>query len=376
MTIEPARPIAAFLDPAYREDDEVRSREGMRLAAGTPSVPARAAADDLAGKLHLTRIALGCSTHKELAARFAQVNRSTAFTTQSAYKWLRGKATPRTSSIYQDWSRLLDGKLAPPFVAAASFEEFAQALCRHFTVPDAAMAKLRGAPSLRVRTPVPDTWRDSEPARRIGAIGTELVRVGPGRRASLLAGVFLAVTPAWSRRQAGQLTLSAIRISEAPDGALAMEHCERVLGHMVASRGTLGGEGRTVHGALHCQHTGRVQFLSLHVPTFPAHVIVGLMCGTALYDADTRSVGSRILLLRSLAPGWEALTPRTGTLEPDAAGLSRELAALGYGAGRHGVDEASETLLRFFAARTDSGAIEVAGADFRALSDAMAGLVD
>ena len=49
----------------------------------------------LAAKLQLTSIALNCTTHKEICGRFSSVNALTAFTPQNAYKWLKGKATPR-----------------------------------------------------------------------------------------------------------------------------------------------------------------------------------------------------------------------------------------------------------------------------------------
>ena len=81
---------------------------------------------ELSRKLQLTTIALGCPTSKELCARFAAVNPNTAFTAQNAYKWVRGKATPRLSSVYEDWARVLGDDFTGAFVAASTFEEFAR----------------------------------------------------------------------------------------------------------------------------------------------------------------------------------------------------------------------------------------------------------
>ena len=131
---------------------------------------------NLALKLKLTALALGCPTNKELCARFAAVNPATLFVTQNAYKWLSGKAMPRTSSVYEDWARVLGGALTAPFLASSSFEEFQHAICARFGVPETVLATLRGEAGLRpVPAPGPVTpspARAGHDARRHWLAGT------------------------------------------------------------------------------------------------------------------------------------------------------------------------------------------------------------
>ena len=59
---------------------------------------------DFAMKLRLAAVVLGCTSRKELAAAFREVNPDTTFDVERADKWLSGKALPRTA----DGARAMD----------------------------------------------------------------------------------------------------------------------------------------------------------------------------------------------------------------------------------------------------------------------------
>jgi len=49
-----------------------------------------------AHKLSITAAILNCATRKELCARFRNVNPATEFELERSYKWLQGRALPRS----------------------------------------------------------------------------------------------------------------------------------------------------------------------------------------------------------------------------------------------------------------------------------------
>lgn len=292
---------------------------------GSPKPPSLGT-QELAGKLHLTQLALGCPTLKELAARFSRANPHTAFTVQSAYKWLSGRATPRSSSVYADWSRVLDGRLTAPFVAASSFDEFEEALRRNFVVPDTAVAELRGALPAQARR----VSQKSQTAREALADAVLPISTQPRGRPSPIAGCFLAVRRGWpGRKAADALEFSAIRIEPSPGGPLAVTHVSTIRGRHLLAEGLLVEDGRAAQAVLRCALTGALQFLSLGVPTFPGDIGAGIACGTAIDDPQAWPVAVRILLLRSIALDWNGLRDLAVSAAPHS--LAALLAALGHG---------------------------------------------
>lgn len=356
------------------EDARGRTPHGRgRMAGRLPGerMPVRS----LAAKLQLTRLALGCSTQKELVARFAAVNPATAFTAQNAYKWLGGKAMPRVSSVYEDWAQILGGRLAAPFIAACSFEEFAEALRERFDIPEAALRAVRVEASF----PVGSAARDLEGAPPAGNGGSApngaadgayrldlLGRPDTGRGGLLLEGTFMALSRAWSRTQEGRLVLGAARIAGRSEGGLGIDYMERVLGRRVPFTGPVFADSHAVQAVLDCRPTGRFYFLALQFPAFPANVIGGLLCGTVLHDPEVRSVCSRFVLVRNHALGWEELQARCGYVDADAGTLGRELGALGYVGG---VENAAGGLTGFLSSSAEM--VEVGGPDIGILGHAL-----
>lgn len=272
----------------------------------------------LALKLRLTSLALGCSTNKELCARFATSNPTTLFVPQSAYKWLSGKAMPRVSSVYQDWARVLGGALTAPFLASSSFEEFQQAVCTRFVVPETALS------ALRVEAGLP-------PGPAGGAVTSSLARPG-GRQLGerWLVGAYLAISPALSLAEKGRLVVGAVSIEVDAMQRLQVSYSQNLFNRQVVMSGQLLSDGRTAQSALSCSYTHRLFFLALNVPTPPANVIGGILSGAAVHDPDARATACRILLLRSHVGGADRLVAPSGYICAEGALVENELVALGY----------------------------------------------
>lgn len=304
---------------------------------------------NLALKLKLTALALGCPTNKELCARFAAINPATLFVTQNAYKWLSGKAMPRTSSVYEDWARVLGGSMTAPFLASSSFEEFQHAVCARFSVPETVLATLRAEAGL---PPMP------------GPVSPSAARAGsrqPGEH--WLAGSYLAISPAWSRVEVGKLIIGAMRIYPDPMQQLQISYSENLFNRPVAMEGQLLSDGRTAQSALTCSYTHRLFFLALNVPTPPANLIGGILSGAAVHDPNARAVACRILFLRAHDRSIEDLAARMGYLDADEDGIETELAGLGYraDAARRGL---AANIVTSLGAQTTSGLCEAAPKDF------------
>ncbi|GAU83140.1 hypothetical protein BIWAKO_03064 [Bosea sp. BIWAKO-01] len=282
--------------------------------------PIVSASRHLALKLRLTSLALGCSTHKELCARFAASNRTTLFVPQNAYKWLSGKAVPRASSVYEDWARVLGGMLTAPFLASSSFDEFQDAVGAHFAVPETALSALRSEAGLRSGT---------LPA--LAVVGSSVTRLNGRHPAEhWLEGVYLAISPAWSRAEAGRLIIGTVAIHADAMQRLQIRYSENLFSRQVLMSGQLRSDGRTAQSALACSYTQRLFFLALNMPTPPANLISGILSGAAVHDPDARATACRILLLRAHGSHAEDLVARTGYLDADGALVESELAALGY----------------------------------------------
>ena len=282
--------------------------------------------DQLAMKLQLTAAALGCTTGKELCGRFAAVNPATAFTVENAYKWMRGKARPRLSSVYDDWAAVLGLGLSPQFLATASFEALAEALKPHVFLSDETIAEIAGGAA-----------RTEPEAAQAGA---------SWRSEHILVGRYLAISPAWASTRRGSLIAGPVDITARPGGTLALSYREHLFGQTVEMSGRLAADGRTAQCTLTCSSTGRLFYFALIVPAPPGSLVGGLFCGNALHDPDARPTACRIVFVRDRALGAEALEARARYIDADAAALAAELAALGYGEAA----AAADSLLAFLVA--------------------------
>lgn len=297
----------------------------------------------LANKLRLTSLALGNATHKELCGRFAEVNPGTVFTIENCYKWMRGKTEPRVSSVYGDWASVLGGGLTASFIAASTFDEFATAVQALYSVPDAALAKLRE--------------QSSDPLQVAIGPGGLTSHNNPWQTNRLLLGNYLAISLAWSRAEQDRLILGRATITQDESGNLLTRYQENLFGRSILSTGQMVCDGRLAQSPMICTSTGRLYFLGLQAPTPPANLIGGMLSGGALYDFEARIVAGRIALVRDHRSEDE---PRhlQGYMDASPTLIDRELANLGYQ-----TDErrrrAAERLLSFLREPAPSGLIEI-----------------
>ena len=154
------------------------------------AAPARASAvggaamvRDFGAKLRITAAALGCASQKDLCARFRAANPGTIFELERSYKWMQGRALPRSVRLYEDWAALLGTGRPLAWLQSCTVDEFLELLCGHLGC--AAMRSSRGrarhragaqgdranretrcpdAPGRRLRLP-------SQPGRRISTVG-------------------------------------------------------------------------------------------------------------------------------------------------------------------------------------------------------------
>lgn len=317
---------------------DVDDAAAIRDADARPAA-SRAVVTALAAKLRLTSRALGCTTSKELCARFAAVNPATAFTPQNAYKWLGGKAMPRVSSVYEDWARILETDVTASFVAASSFDEFAAALTAQYDLPEAAVAELRP------ETPPPAPERRAD---RPGACW---------HARHLLIGSYLAISPAWSRAEAGNLIFGHAEITDDGQGGLDCSYRERLFGRTVTMAGAMISDGRSAQAALTCSATQRLYFLGLHAPAPPANVVGGMLAGAVLHDLEARTTASRMLLVRDHSTTQDPLL-RGRYAKACGEVVDQEIGLLGY----HPTADRRSTadrIVGFLKAPTEGGVFDI-----------------
>jgi hypothetical protein len=180
--------------------------EGRIFNCGFPAM-----AHEFAAKLRLTALVLGCTTGKELCARFRAVNPATAFDVERSRKWLQGRALPRTPQVYEDWAKLLGTSRGGDWLAACRVEAFLAEVSALF---------------------------DADPGdllRRAGQGGAHAeANAGPWHAVGhLLSGAFAAYSYAWSPYHRGQLIRGALTIAPGKGSTLTASYSELFTGQPV-----------------------------------------------------------------------------------------------------------------------------------------------
>ena len=268
---------------------------------------------DIARKLELTSIALGCLTRKELCAAFQQVNPNTVMTLQNSYNWQSGRSSPRNFSLFEDWAAALGLTAGPHFVMTCTLEEFVQALGERFSLPDRLLESFGQRPAAETGAPATDAegaaWRNG----------------------ALLRGSFMAVSLSWSPMQRGRLLCGTIDFDVQAGRGLTATYRENVLGRMISFTGGGVEDGRTGQLTLQCDANGASFFMAFHLPTLPGNLAGGVFAGNALYDPNSEPTASAILLLRNHQLQPAELEQAAGYRELDEPNLAELLDLLGYG---------------------------------------------
>ncbi|CAH1672123.1 hypothetical protein [Chelatococcus asaccharovorans] len=327
----------------------------------SPSLNADRIGDDtralLAAKLQLTSLALNCTTHKEICARFSSVNALTAFTPQNAYKWLKGKATPRLSSVYSDWAAVLGGHLTPTFIATSSIVEFSEALRISYALSETAISRV-----LQVAQPA---------AAADAALETIAVSGDPASHwlaEHVLPGRYLAISPAWSPLEAGQLVVGHVDITLLDGHRSMITYRENLFDRSLVLSGEMVTDDRYAQAILYADFARRKWMLNLHMPPFPASLLAGLLSGSAVIDFDGRLMTSRFLLIRDYNNG--TIGSLSGYAAPEPHVVDEWLALLGYQQGDERLTFAEQTIA-FVLGNRDGSLIDVPPEDQRALGLAL-----
>lgn len=270
---------------------------------------------DIARKLELTSIALGCLTRKELCTAFARVNPNTIMTLQNCYNWQSGRSIPRSFSVFEDWAVAVGMAEGPHFVMSSSLGEFVRVLGDRFALPDELIAAYR--------SPSPE------------ADAAKSVRAGEGETlawdsTALLRGSFLALSPSWSPVQRGRLLAGALTL-DADGGGVTALYQERILGRTVDFTGRGIADRLTCQLSLQCEANGSTFLMAFHLPALPGNLAGGVFAGNAIYDPNSDPTASMILLLRNHALPPAGLEETLAYLEPDETALADYLDRLGYG---------------------------------------------
>lgn len=250
-----------------------------------------------ARKLSLTAVLLGCGTRKELCARFRAVNPQTEVDLERSFKWLQGRALPRSPTVYEDWARLIGTQRGGTWISACSEDAFLDELCLLYGTDRT---------DLHVR------------AQRFLGEG------GAAATSDALLGQFVAYSWAWSPFHAGELIRGHVAFAEAARGRLDIVYTEAIPGGRIELSGQAARKGRVIHGNLVARGDEQIDLLLL-APGRPADVLVGLIQGQTIATAELQLASSRIVLFRS-ATSISLPTDQDGSYLPaDPIALAADL---------------------------------------------------
>lgn len=260
-------------------------------------------ARDIDQKLRATAALLGAVTVKDLAAAFRRINPATSFDVDRAHKWIQGRARPRELRLYEDWAKVVDLGRPGSWIADCEFDDFIELICaRHDCDRDML------------------EWR-IESSRRLAA--------GRRQEQSLsLAGTYACYSHAWSPYFGGQLIRGELSITRPPTPQKLLAcYAERLPTSRLHLEGLFAVSGRAMHFDLR-EPGGDVRFFfCLFLPTPPASVLAGLMCGATIIDPDARPSVTRIVMIRLPAPSMR-LRSAVAYL-PSQTSVADDLASMG-----------------------------------------------
>ncbi len=268
---------------------------------------------DFGAKLRITAAALGCVSQKDLCARFREVNPGTTFELERSYKWMQGRALPRSVRLYDDWAALLDTGASVAHLQSCAVEEFLDLVCARHQVSRDALAAVAGIVA-------------AAPAE---AIEPEAIDPLPGRD---LVGAYACYSHACSSYFDRKLVRSSLVIEPAADGrpALGAIYGEMVAFSPIQLRGPVSIVGRAVHIEL-LDATARFRVdLCLFLPGGTlVNVLAGVMSGATFLDAVPQPASTRIVMTRVPPAAVPTLEETNRYIDPTDAPLSSDLAALG-----------------------------------------------
>lgn len=261
---------------------------------------------DFPEKLRLIMRVTGCDTQKALLGKLRSVNPSTVYDPARAYKWIQGRARPRSPAVYDDLALLLDVGIDGEQLRSCDYKSFHALLAQHYghRVPDFELKSETG--------------------------GSEAGHVEPDRgMPAYLPGKYWVLSRAWSPHRPDALVLGMMVLGRAPDGGLSAEYLEQLPWNQVRLSGPVRRAGRNLNAPLSSDDGEIVITFTLAVPPAPGAVLAGVMSGVTVNDAEMRPIAGRVLCLR--LPDETALTEKiSGYLGLEPTDLSERLQAAGF----------------------------------------------
>jgi len=258
----------------------------------------------LAPKLRITAAALGCTTRKDLCARFHAVNPATGFDLDRSHKWMQGKAAPRSSRVYDDWALVLGTTRSGAWIASCTVDAFIDEVSRLF---DADAATLRGIGA----SPAPRATRRPQG----GAVDGQFMPA------------YACYSPAWSPYFSGHLLRGSLRIGILRGGERQLTYRENIAGAVVEFTGLVEGAGQTLVALLRTPGCPLPLFFSFYQPGTPASALVGIMAGNTYLAQEARPTSCRFVAIQ--VPHADVLDASNRYFEPSRGAVARDLSALG-----------------------------------------------
>ncbi|MGH7101733.1 MAG: hypothetical protein ACREFJ_05000 [Acetobacteraceae bacterium] len=257
-------------------------------------------------RLRITASALGCTSRKDLCARFHTANPRTQCDLDRLNKWTQGRALPRSAEVYEDWAKVLGTKRSGAWLASCGIDSFRAEVA---AVAGITIADLYAREALHAR-------QVAAPARP-GIVGGN---------ASLI-GAFACYSLAWSPHYHGKLIRGSLSLAPGTGGVLQATYSESLMGRLVTMPGEVAIVRRTMHLAVRDPESELPIFFSLILPGAPISVLCGVMSGTALLAPDSLPSAGRVVMIR--LPGQVANEAANGYLEADPVILAADLETLG-----------------------------------------------
>jgi hypothetical protein len=245
------------------------------------------------------------------------VNPRTTFELERSYKWMQGRALPRSVRLYEDWAALLGTARPLAWLQSCSADEFLDLMCDHCELSREALAARAGI--------VAGAAADKAPADRSHEARIEWPRC------HYLAGTYAWYGNPWSSCLEGKIIRGSLVIAAAAQGEPELHASTIYSGPTSLGRVQLSGPvrvGRSIYlDLIDAGEEFRVS-MCLFVPGALASVLAGVACGASWFDADPQPAASRIVLVR--IPGATAAELEASNRYVDATRpLSGDLAALG-----------------------------------------------